>query len=44
VSTDENSALSNEDEDIDPALDALDEGFIDTAAPVCPQQQQPSID
>jgi hypothetical protein len=44
VSTDENSALSNEDEDIDPALDALDEGFIDTAAPVCSQQQQPSID
>ena len=36
VSTDDDRALSNEDKDIDPALDALDEGFIGTAAPICP--------
>jgi hypothetical protein len=36
VSTDENRALFNQDEDIDLALDALDEGFIGTAAPVYP--------
>ena len=36
LSTDDDRALPNEDKDIDPALDALDEGFIGTAAPVCP--------
>jgi len=36
VSTDDDGALSNEDKDIDPALDALDERFIGTVAPVCP--------
>ena len=36
LSMDEDRALSDTDEDIDPALDALDEGFIGTAAPVCP--------
>jgi len=35
ISMDEDRALPNEDEDIDPALDALDEDFIGTAAPVC---------
>jgi hypothetical protein len=36
ASTDEDRALSNEDKDTDPALNALDEGLIGTAAPVCP--------
>ena len=36
LSMDDDEALSNQDEDIDPALDALDEGFIGTAAPICP--------
>jgi hypothetical protein len=36
MSMDEDGALSNQDEDIDPALDAFDEGFIGTAASVCP--------
>ena len=34
--TDENGTFSNQDEGIDPELDALNEGFIATVAPVCP--------
>jgi hypothetical protein len=36
LSMDDDRALPDQDEDIDPALDALDEDFIGTAAPVCP--------
>jgi hypothetical protein len=36
MSMDEDEALPDRDEDINPALDAFDEGFIATAAPVCP--------
>jgi hypothetical protein len=34
MSMDEDSALPDQDEDIDPALDTLDEGFISTVASV----------
>ena len=36
LSMDDDRAFPDQDEDIDPELDALDEDFIGAAAPVCP--------